>query len=74
MVNLGGDEHGPFAERVMISHSAGSIEGEESDELIKWLFAEPEFAALAEKAKITVAPRAPASATSRCSRTRTSTA
>ena len=56
MVNLGGDEHGPFAERVMISHSAGSIEGEESDELIKWLFAEPEFAALAEKAKITVHP------------------
>ena len=40
MVNLGGDEHGPFAERVMISHS----------------FAEPEFAALAEKAKITVHP------------------
>ena len=40
----------------MISHSAGSIEGEESDELIKWLFAEPEFAALAEKAKITVHP------------------
>ena len=34
MVALGGDEHLPFAEKVMLSHSAGSIEGEESDELV----------------------------------------
>lgn len=56
MVNLGGDPAGPFEERVMVSHSAGSIEGEESDELVTWLFAQPEFAALAEEARLTVRP------------------
>ena len=40
----------------MVSHSAGSIEGEESDELVTWLFAQPEFAALAEEARLTVRP------------------
>ena len=35
MVTLGGDESLPFAEKTMVSHSAGSIEGEESDELIE---------------------------------------
>ena len=44
MVALGGDEDLPFGERTMVSHSAGSIEGEESDALIAWLFAQPEFA------------------------------
>ena len=56
MVNLGGDPAGPFEERVMVSHSAGSIEGEESDELVTWLFAQPEFAALAGAAGLTVRP------------------
>ena len=56
MVNLGGDPAGPFEERVMVSHSAGSIEGKESDELVTWLFAQPEFAALAEEARLTVRP------------------
>lgn len=56
MVNLGGPEGAPFEERIMISHSAGSIEGEESDELVTWLFAQPDFAALAERAQLTVRP------------------
>lgn len=73
MVSLGGDVNVPFEERVMISHSAGSIEGEESDELIGWLFEQPEFAALAEAAKLTVRPARP-SGTLRCRRTRTSRA
>lgn len=46
----------PFAERRILSHSAGSISAEESDALIAWLFAEPEFAAAAEKAGMTVNP------------------
>ena len=56
MVNLGGDEDLPFAEKIMVSHSAGSIEGEESDELIEWLFANPEFKALADAAGMSVRP------------------
>ena len=56
MVTLGGDEVEPFAERTMISHSAGSIEGEESDELVTWLFAQPEFKALADAAGMSVRP------------------
>ena len=55
MVTLGG-EGLPFAERTMLSHSAGSIEGEESDELIEWLFAEPSFAAMAAAAGMSVRP------------------
>lgn len=46
----------PFAERRILSHSAGSIGAEESDALIAWLFAEPEFTAAAEKAGMTVEP------------------
>ena len=56
MVTLGGDEVEPFAERTMISHSAGSIEGDESDELVTWLFAQPEFKALADAAGMSVRP------------------
>ena len=56
MVTLGGEEVEPFAERTMISHSAGSIEGEESDELVTWLFAQPEFKALADAAGMSVRP------------------
>lgn len=46
----------PLAERRIISHSAGSIEGDESDELVKELFAHPDFAPLAEAAGLTVYP------------------
>ena len=56
MVSLGGDESLPFAERVMLSHSAGSIEGGESDELVSWLFGNPEFRPLAEAAGMSVLP------------------
>lgn len=56
MVTLGGDERLPFAEKTMVSHSAGSIEGEESDGLIEWLFGEPEFSALAAAAGMSVRP------------------
>lgn len=55
MVTLDGDGL-PMRERIMRSHSAGSIEGDVSDELVTWLFAQPKFAALAEKAKISVLP------------------
>ena len=56
MVALGGDEHLPFAEKVMLSHSAGSIEGEESDELVEWLFNNAGFAPLARAAGMSVRP------------------
>lgn len=46
----------PFEERRIVSHSAGSIEGEESDALVEALFAHPDFAPLAEKAGMTVLP------------------
>ena len=45
-----------FEEKRILSHSAGSIEGEVSDAIIKELFAEPEFAAAAKKAGMTVNP------------------
>lgn len=42
-----GDE--PYAERRILSHSAGSIEAEDSDALVTALWASEEFGALAEK-------------------------
>lgn len=56
MVTLGGDENLPFAEKTMVSHSAGSIEGEESDELIEWLFSNPEFKPIADAAGMSIRP------------------
>lgn len=56
MVTLGGEESLPYAEKTMVSHSAGSIEGEESDELVKWLFANPDFASMAAEAGMSVRP------------------
>ncbi len=44
----------PFEERKILSHSAGSIEGEVSDEIVTALFNDPEFAALAEEAGMSV--------------------
>lgn len=46
----------PFAEKRILSHSAGSIEAEDSDAIITALFADPEFAEAAEKAGMTVNP------------------
>ncbi len=45
-----------FEDKRIISHSAGSIEGDVSDTIIKELFAEPEFAAAAKKAGMMVYP------------------
>ena len=56
MVTLGGDERLPYAEKTMVSHSAGSIEGEESDELVEWLFNNAGFAPLARAAGMSVRP------------------
>ncbi|NLC73423.1 MAG: 2,3-bisphosphoglycerate-independent phosphoglycerate mutase [Ruminococcaceae bacterium] len=55
MVSLGGDAD-LFSDMKMISHSAGSIEGEESDALVTWLFEQSEFAKLAKEAKISIRP------------------
>jgi 2,3-bisphosphoglycerate-independent phosphoglycerate mutase len=46
----------PYAEKKILSHSGGSIDGESSIELIKYLFSDPEFKAKAEKAGMTVYP------------------
>lgn len=46
----------PFAEKRILSHSAGSIEGEESDAIIAALFADPDFAAAAKAAGMAVNP------------------
>jgi 2,3-bisphosphoglycerate-independent phosphoglycerate mutase len=46
----------PFEERRIVSHSAGSIEGAESDELVEALFAHPDFAPMAAAAGMTVLP------------------
>ena len=46
----------PLEERRILSHSAGSIEGSESDDIVTALFADPEFAEAAKKAGMTVNP------------------
>lgn len=46
----------PMAERRILSHNAGSIEGDVSDALIGALFADDTFAALAQKAGMRVYP------------------
>ena len=46
----------PFEEKRILSHSAGSIEGDISDEIITMLFGNPEFKAAAEKAGMHVNP------------------
>jgi len=50
------DVEAPLEEKRILSHSAGSIEGDVSDELINELFSEPEFKAEAEKAGMSVNP------------------
>lgn len=44
----------PLEEKRILSHSAGSIEGKESDELVTMLFDHPDFRPLAEKAGMCV--------------------
>ena len=44
----------PFEEKRILSHSAGSIDGAVSDEIITELFNDPEFAVLAERAGMSV--------------------
>lgn len=44
----------PFEEKRILSHSAGSIDGEVSDEIVTALFNDPGFAPLAEKAGMSV--------------------
>jgi 2,3-bisphosphoglycerate-independent phosphoglycerate mutase len=46
----------PLTERRILSHSAGSIEGDESDAIVEMLFAHPDFAPLAEAAGVSVLP------------------
>jgi 2,3-bisphosphoglycerate-independent phosphoglycerate mutase len=46
----------PFAEKKILSHSGGSIDGESSVALIEYLFADPAFSALAKKAGMQVYP------------------
>ena len=48
------DSDKPFLEKRILSHNAGSIEGQESYDIITWLMSDPEFAALSEKARLTV--------------------
>lgn len=50
------DAEVPFEEKKILSHSAGSIEGEASAQLVRELFGDPGFKALAEEAGMTVYP------------------
>ena len=50
------DSDAPYARRRILSHSAGSIEGEVSNTLIRELWASPEFSALAEKHGCSIHP------------------
>ncbi|MGE4485457.1 MAG: 2,3-bisphosphoglycerate-independent phosphoglycerate mutase [Oscillospiraceae bacterium] len=48
------DSDKPFFEKKILSHNAGSIEGQDSYDIITWLMSEPEFSALSEKAHLIV--------------------
>lgn len=48
----------PYAQRRILSHSGGSVDGESSMELVKYLFADSEFSALARNAKMEIYPAA----------------
>ena len=50
------DGDGPMDGKRILSHSAGSIEGEDALEVVKILTADAEFAALLEKAKMVIHP------------------
>ena len=46
----------PFGEKKILSHSAGSIDGHDSIEVITWLFDDPEFRAAADAVHLRVEP------------------
>ena len=50
------DIDAPLEDKKIISHSAGSIEGEESEAIVRALFADPRFKAAADSAGMTVYP------------------
>lgn len=50
------DDNLPYKEKKVLSHSGGSVEGEDALELMAALMAVPEFTALAEKYNITFHP------------------
>lgn len=50
------DSRKPFAEKRILSHSGGSIEGEQSIQLIDYLFAHPDFQPIAQEAGMMVYP------------------
>ena len=52
------DRYAPFASQKILSHSGGSIEGEQSIQLITDLFQDPGFQAAAQKAGMVVHPAA----------------
>ena len=45
-----------FEDKHIVSHSAGGVEGETSQALVRWLFDQPEFRALAEQAGMELHP------------------
>lgn len=50
------DSDKPFNEKPIVSHSAGSIEGDQSEQLITELFGDPDFQAAADKAGMRIYP------------------
>lgn len=46
----------PFEEKKMLSHSAGSIDGQDSIDVVTWLFQDPEFKAAADALGLRVEP------------------
>ncbi len=50
------DGDGPFEKKKILSHNAGSIDGQDSIDVIRWLCAEPEFHAAAEAAGLRIEP------------------
>ena len=54
--NVSLSEGESFGERRILSHSGGNIEGEQSKELMEYLFSHPDFAPLAERAGMSIAP------------------
>ena len=50
------DSGAPYAQRRILSHSAGSIEGDVSDRLVRDLWASPEFSALAQRYGCSIHP------------------
>lgn len=49
-------EDKPYEDLTIVSHSSGSISGDEADEAVTWLFNDPVFKKAADAAKITVYP------------------